>query len=241
MSKKLIIAIETSGRVGSVAIGRGNELASEIVFSGFMKHSAELFTALEKLLHRANATVNDIEQCYITSGPGSFTGLRIAVTAAKMFYFTQNTQIVAADSMAVIAESASRYTTDTGQTVDCITTILDAKKTLFYAAVFDRIDGNWKKCLDTQIITAEKLLNWLEMNKKKSVGLLGEGLVYYSDKFNAPFTHLLDESCWSATAAGLFRVGQQMANEKQFANPFTLTPKYIREPDAAVKRPRQKS
>ncbi len=241
MSKKLIIAIETSGRIGSAAIGRGNELISEIAFSGFMKHSAELHCTLEKLLYQANAAADDIEQCYITAGPGSFTGLRIAVTAAKMFYFTQKAQIIAADSMAVIAESASRYAADTGQTVDCIATILDAKKDLFYAAVFDRVDGNWQKCLDTDIFAAEQLLGWLETNKKKNVGLLGEGLVYYAEKFNAPFTHLLDESYWSATAAGLFQVGQRMAAEKQFADPFALTPKYIRGPDAAVKRPRQKS
>ncbi len=240
MSKKLIIAIETSGRVGSAAIGRGDELISDVSFSGFMKHSAELFSVLEKLLQEADSTANDIEHVYITTGPGSFTGLRIAVTAAKMFYFTQKAQIIAADTMAVIAESASRYTAETRQTVDCIATILDAKKDLFYAAVFDRVDGNWQKCFDTQIITAEKLLNWLETNKKKNVGLLGEGLVYYAEKFDAPFTHLLDESYWSATAAGLFRVGQRMAAEKQFADPFALTPKYIRGPDAVVKCPRQK-
>lgn len=241
MSKNVIISIETSGRVGSAAIGCGKNLTSEVTFSGFMKHSAELFTALEKLLHQANATADSIEQVYITAGPGSFTGLRIAVTAAKMFYFTQKAQIIAADSMAVIAERASRYTAETGQTVDCIATILDAKKDLFYAAVFDRVDGNWQKCFDTQIVTAEQLLKWLEANKKQNVGLLGEGLVYYAEKFNAPFTHLLDEPYWSATAAGLFRVGQRMAAEKQFADPFALTPKYIRGPDAAVKRPRQKS
>jgi tRNA threonylcarbamoyl adenosine modification protein YeaZ len=178
MQEKLTIAIETSGRVGSAAIGRGNELISEAPFSGFMKHSAELFSVLEKLFHRATATADDLEKVYITAGPGSFTGLRIAVTAAKMLYFTQNAQIVAADSMDVIAESVSQYSGETGKSVDCIATILDAKKNLFYAAVFDRIDGNWKKCLDTQIITAEGLLGWLEANNKKTVGLLGEGLVY---------------------------------------------------------------
>ena len=235
MSEKLIIAIETSGRVGSAAIGQGNELISETPFSGFMKHSAELFVALDKLLHQACAAADDLEQVYITAGPGSFTGLRIAVTVAKMFYFTQNAQIIAADSMDVIAESASRYTSDTGQTVDCIATILDAKKDLFYAAVFDRSGGRWQKCLDTQIITAEELLGWLEANGKQSVGLLGEGLVYYAEKFNAPFTHLLSEPYWPATAAGLFHVGRRMADEKRFADPFVLTPKYIRGPDAVKK------
>ena len=238
MSEKLIIAIETSGRVGSAAIGRGNELISETPFSGFMKHSAELFVTLEKLLYQAGATENDIEHVYITNGPGSFTGLRIAVTAAKMFYFTQKAQIIAADSMDVVAENASKYIADTGLGVDCIATILDAKKDLFYAGVFDQVDGFWKKCLETQIITADQLLGWLKANSKQNVGLLGEGLVYYSEKFKAPFTHLLDESYWSATAAGLFRVGHRMAAAGLYADPMSLTPTYIAQPDAVAKRQR---
>lgn len=237
MSEKMIIAIETSGRSGSVAIGCGGELIAEVPFSGFMKHSAELFGTLEKLLYQANKGPDAVEQVYITGGPGSFTGLRIAVTAAKMFYFTQKTQTVAADSMDVIAENATRYTIDTGHNSDCIATVLDAKKNLFYAAVFDRIDGQWKKCFDTQIVTAEQLLDWLETNGRRNVGVLGEGLLYYSEKFNAPFTHVLDAQYWSATAAGLFQVGRRMADNELFADPFALTPTYIREPDAVVKRP----
>jgi tRNA threonylcarbamoyladenosine biosynthesis protein TsaB len=240
MSEKSTIAIETSGRVGSAAIGRDNELISENFFSGFMRHGAELFTTLNELLHQARIAANDIEQVHITAGPGSFTGLRIAVTAAKMFYLAQKAQIIAADSMDVIAENASRYIADTGQIVDCIATILDAKKDLFYAAVFDRVDGIWQKCFDTKIITAEKLLEWLKTNKKQNVGLLGEGLVYYAKKFDTPFTHLLDKSYWSATAGGLYQVGHRMAADNQFADPFALTPKYIREPDAKVKQSTQK-
>ncbi|MFZ9034375.1 MAG: tRNA (adenosine(37)-N6)-threonylcarbamoyltransferase complex dimerization subunit type 1 TsaB [Anaerohalosphaeraceae bacterium] len=236
MTDNLIIAIETSGRLGSVAIGRGSELISEAPFSGFMKHSAELFSVLEKKLHQAGAAVHDIEKVFITAGPGSFTGLRIAVTAAKMFYFTQRAQIVAADSMDVVAENASRYAADTGQTVNSIATILDAKKNLFYAAVYDRVDGNWKKCLDTQTITAEGLLDWLETNNKKAVGLLGEGLVYYSEKFNSPLTFLIDKPYWSATATGLFRVGAGMAAANQLADPLALKPKYVGLPDAVAKQ-----
>ena len=65
--------------------------------------------------------------------------------------------------------------------------------------------------------------------------LLGEGLVYYREKFKAPFTHLLDESYWSATAVGLFRTGHRMAEQGLFSDAYALTPKYIREPDAIVK------
>jgi tRNA threonylcarbamoyladenosine biosynthesis protein TsaB len=236
MTDKLTIAIETSGRVGSAAIGRGNEFISEVFFSGFMKHSAELFSTLEKLLTKADASINDIQDVYITAGPGSFTGLRIAVTVAKMFYFTQNSQIVAADTMDVIAENADQCIPDSGETINHISVILDAKKNLFYTAIYDRFNGSWKKSLETQIMTAEGLLQWLEANAKHNVALLGEGLVYYADKFKSPFTHLMNERYWSARASGLFHVGHRMSELDMYTDPMKLTPTYIGLPDAVSKQ-----
>ena len=235
MGHKLNIAIETSGRLGSAAIGRGDDLISEIPFSGHMRHSAELFSTLETLLGQANASVSDIGQVYITAGPGSFTGLRIAVTAAKMLGFAQKTKIIAADTMDVIAENISICTKNIEKNFDCICTILDAKKNFFYAGVFDQIDGQWQKCFGTEVVTAQQLLDWLEANGKQNVGLLGEGLVYYAKKFESPLTCLLDEAYWPATAAGLFRVGRRMAKAGSFIEPAALKPKYLRPPDAIVK------
>ena len=241
MGHKLAIVIETSGRLGSVGIGKNGNLISEIPFSGHMRHSAELFDALKALLEQADATASDIGQVYITAGPGSFTGLRIAVTAAKMFGFAQESQIVAADTMDVIAENALTYKNSAGQTQDCIATILDAKKNLFYTAVFDRVNDQWQKCFATEIMTAQQLLDWLEANNRKNVGLLGEGLVYYAEKFQSPLTWLMDQSLWSATAAGLYRVGCRMAKQGLFTEPLDLAPKYLRQPDAVVKRIKRNS
>lgn len=235
MSEKIILAIETSGRVGSLAIGRGEDLISEVEFSGFMRHSAELFITLEKLLNDTGQTIQSVKEVYITVGPGSFTGLRIAVTAAKMLGFSQNMKIIAVDAMDVIAENVTRHSQATGQQFDCIATILDAKKNLFYAAVFDRTDGIWQKILGTDIVTAEQLLHWLQANNKTNVGLLGEGLVYYANQFDSSLTHVLDKQYWPATAAGLFHVGSRMAQKGLFTDPMALTPMYLRQPDAVVK------
>jgi len=197
-----------------------------------MRHGAELFSTIEALLGEAKASAGDIGQVYITAGPGSFTGLRIAVTAAKMLGFAQNAKIIAADTMDVIAENLSGYPQENKKIPDCICTVLDAKKDFFYAAVFDRVDGQWQKCFGTEIVTAEQMLNWLTENGKKNVGLLGEGLVFYSKSFASPLTSLLDDSCWPATAGGLFRVGRRMAAAGLFVDPLTLTPTYLRPPDA---------
>ena len=194
MSEPLNIAIETSGRAGSIAVGRGSTLLGEASFSGFMRHSAELFSVLSELLEEAGDSPIQIENCYITAGPGSFTGLRIAVTVAKMLSFTHGTRIIAADTMDVLAENTRISPDPDNASPDCVATILDAKKNLFYAAVFDRVEAGWKKCLPTQIVTAEQLLGWLKEHQKHTVGLLGEGLVYYADAFRSPSTTLLDQS-----------------------------------------------
>lgn len=232
---QLILAIETSGRTGSAAVGRDDAITAQIVFSGFMRHSAELFGAFEELLRQAQAAPCDIKQVYITGGPGSFTGLRIAVTTAKMLAFALKCRIIAADSMDVLAENATEYIRQTGQPLDSIVTVLDAKKDFFYTAVYDWAGSGWEKKFGTEMTSAECLLDWLAQTGRKNVGLLGEGLVYYADKFKSPFTCLLDRAFWPATAAGLYRVGRRLAALNRFSDPLSLTPFYIRKPDAVVK------
>ena len=232
-STELVLAIETSGRIGSIALGRGNTLLAESAFSGFMKQSAELLPQVQTLLNQIQARPCDIRQIYITAGPGSFTGLRIAVTTAKMMSFAHPIKIVAADSTDVIAENAPDFLdNDTEEPIDCICTILDAKRNLFYASVFERTSDSWTKIFGTRAATSQEILDWLSRQGKKKVYFLGEGLVYYANKFDAPFTVVLDEKFWAARAAGLFNVGQRLAAQGKFADPSTLTPLYIRKPES---------
>lgn len=229
----LVLAIETSGRIGSVALGCGNTLLAQSVFSGFMKQSAELFPEINKMLTQIRAHPGNIRQVCVTVGPGSFTGLRIAVTAAKMMYFAHQVRIVAVDSTDVIAENAPKFLdNNTEKAVDCVCTILDAKRNLFYASVFDRTPDGWTKVFGTQAVTAEELLRWLAKQGRKKVYFGGEGLVYYAKKFETPFTAMLDEKYWMPNAAGLLKVGQKLAAEGKFADPHALTPLYIRKPEA---------
>ena len=226
------LAIETSGRIGSVAVGRNGSLLAESTFSGFMKHSTELFGRIEDLLKQIKARPADISQLYITAGPGSFTGLRIAVTVAKMLNFSHKTKIVAADSMDVLVENATLYNQQTNIPVDCVATILDAKRNLFYAGVSQRTDAGWEKILPTQLISAEDLMDQLRQSGRNKVAFLGEGLTYYAKKFESPFSVILDETFWPARASGLFAAGTKMARQGQFADPKTLVPFYIRRPEA---------
>ena len=73
-TKSVVLAVETSGRVGSVAAGIGDDILAKITFSGAMRHSAELFPATEQILAQIGRKIDDVGQIRIASGPGSFTG-----------------------------------------------------------------------------------------------------------------------------------------------------------------------
>ncbi len=89
-----------------------------------------------------------------------------------MLSFTHQIKIVATDSTDVIAENAPAFLdNDTEKTVDCICTILDAKRNLFYASVFERKSDGLTKTFGTQAIASEEILDWLSEQGKKKVYL----------------------------------------------------------------------
>jgi tRNA threonylcarbamoyl adenosine modification protein YeaZ len=233
--KPYILAVETSGRVGSVAVGQGDTILYESAFSGFMKHGAELIGSLAGLLDRAGICPCEVGHLYITAGPGSFTGIRIAVTLAKMLSFAVGTRIVAVDTLDAMAENAAEYLKATNSDLTRVATILDAKQNRFFVSLYERQGDDWAKLLPDSLLGPEDVLGLINKDHI-AVGLLGEGLVYYADKFACPLTQLIDKAYWPATARGVYAVGQRMAKQNQFSDIYSLVPTYIRKPDAVEKR-----
>lgn len=235
----LILAVETSSRIGSVGLALGENLLGEATLSGPMRHSAEVFGAIGNLMSRFSYRPAQIEHVYISNGPGSFTGLRIAAAMAKTMHLTNSAKIVAVDSLGVIAANV------TDPPADRIAAILDAKRNQFFIAVYersDRVDGtsggtsqlNWNKVAADSLLTAPQFLDKFA-DPGRPVCLLGDGLVYHKDKFNAEGIRLLDKAYWSPRASNVHLLGRQMALAGEFADPMTLTPKYIRRPEAEEK------
>jgi tRNA threonylcarbamoyl adenosine modification protein YeaZ len=163
----LILAIETSSRIGSVAIAVGKNILAETTFSAPIRHSAEIFPAIGDILDRFSRKPGNIEQIHISAGPGSFTGLRIAVTLAKTMHLANAAKIIAVDTLDVIAANAYDYikeknTTTASHSEDScshlapgevedppgeespqrIATILDAKRGQFFIAAYQRNTSN---------------------------------------------------------------------------------------------------
>ena len=236
----VVLSVETSGRKGSVALGQGQRIIAERTFSGMMRHSAELFASIQCLLDQAQKKPQDIRHLYLTVGPGSFTGLRIGITMAKMMSFANDIDIVPVSTMDVIAANASQYIADTNRRINRIGTILDAKRRQFYVAIFDRYEDGWEKVVPDCLMTSAEFAKKIGKSIKPT-WLLGEGLVYYADQFRTDGFNVIDEDYWYPHAANLYFIGRKLAQEGKFVNAPTLKPLYLRGPDAVEKSQRGKS
>ena len=224
----LSVAVDTSGRVGSVAVGIGSEMLAWKGFSGQMRHSAELFTVIIELLEGIGKRPMDVNNIIITVGPGSFTGLRIAVTLAKMMNLVnENIRIIELGTLDCLALNA------TGADCDRVGVILDAKRGLFFAAAFDKKNGVWEKFLGDELMTAEK---FLESAGAMPISLLGEGLVFYKEHFKGSNIRILDEEFWAVRAENVHSAGIKKAQKGDFVSALELKPIYLTQPDAKIKQ-----
>ncbi|MHC4574084.1 MAG: tRNA (adenosine(37)-N6)-threonylcarbamoyltransferase complex dimerization subunit type 1 TsaB [Planctomycetota bacterium] len=243
----LILAVETSGRIGSVALALGEKILGQKTFSGSMRHSAEVFPSIRVLLEAAGREPKEIAHVYISVGPGSFTGLRIAVALAKTMHLANGAKIVAVGTLDAIASNTNDYIKETKANINRIATILDAKRGQFFIAAYKL---HSRKSDNTQYATHnmqyEKILPDCLMKlsqfrerfagKAEPIWLLGEGLLYYKDEFKAENIHFLPQDYWSPKASKVHQLGWQIALKERFADPLTLEPTYIRRPEAEEKR-----
>jgi tRNA threonylcarbamoyladenosine biosynthesis protein TsaB len=244
---KASLAIETSSRIGSVALGCGDKIVGEASFSGFMKHSAEIFPAINRLLSSSDINPNQIEHIYISNGPGSFTGLRIAATIAKMMFLANHAEIVTVDSLditafnsldAIRAQNQSEKFTATDEEIKKVASVLDAKRGQFFIALYDVIkneDLSLNKRTDDLLMSASEFCDKIAA-EDIPVWLLGDGLLYYREEFKKENINFLEEKYWSPRAACVYQLGRKMTRKHNFADQVKFKPNYLYRPEIVTKQ-----
>lgn len=231
MNKHLAIAVDTSGRVGSVAAGSENTLLCEVSFTDQLKHAAELFPSIIELTNKTGRNISDISEIYVTAGPGSFTGLRIGITLAKMMALASNVKIAAVSSLDCLARNAFDYIKEHNRDeIKTVAAVIDAKRGHFFLGFYQKQGDNWVKSLPESMKTAQEINDLL---KKDTITLFtGEALKYYKDKFAAANVEFMPETQWSIKASNVYKAGRQKAAAGQYDDPQLLLPQYLRLSDA---------
>lgn len=226
------IAIETSGRVGSVAAVSDGRVLEELTFPHGLKHAAEIVPLIDRLCANQGWKPADVRQLYVSIGPGSFTGLRIAVTLAKTLALATGAKLLAVPTAQVLVENAPLQARH-------VIIALDAKRGQVLTARFERAEdpATGSEWIERQPVHLSTLSNMLAQSPRP-VYLIGEGLDYHRHLIPAhdPSIILTSQEIWIARAAVVARLGHVMALRGEFADPYTLTPLYIRLPEAEEKR-----
>ena len=105
---KRILALETSDLYGSIAALEDSILLQETILSHHQRSAQSLTPALVTLLQQVGWKPQDVDLIAVTVGPGSFTGLRVGVTAAKTFAYTVGAEILGIDTLETIAANISQ-------------------------------------------------------------------------------------------------------------------------------------
>jgi tRNA threonylcarbamoyladenosine biosynthesis protein TsaB len=102
------LAFDTATDRASVAIGVPGSARAEEQITGARRHAASLLPAVETLLHRAGASLDQLEGIALSDGPGSFTGLRVGASVAKALVHARGIQLWIAPSLMVRAAGVAR-------------------------------------------------------------------------------------------------------------------------------------
>ncbi len=141
-----ILNIETATKNCSVALAKDGKtvLCKEIAEEGY-SHAERLHVFIEEIIKEAQITFKDLSAIAVSQGPGSYTGLRIGVSAAKGLCFALDIPLIAVDTLQVLA---SQVKLSTG----LIIPMLDARRMEVYSAIFTPNYEN-KRAVQAEIIT----------------------------------------------------------------------------------------
>ena len=146
----LILNIETSTTLCSVSVAEsGKILASKEVNEGYT-HAENLHVFIEEVLKKINKTPKNLSAIAVGAGPGSYTGLRIGVSAAKGLAFALQIPLIAINTLQIMAANAIHQ----NKTDVLFCPMLDARRMEVYTAIFD-VNLNVVKETSPQIISDE--------------------------------------------------------------------------------------
>ncbi|XEC95553.1 tRNA (adenosine(37)-N6)-threonylcarbamoyltransferase complex dimerization subunit type 1 TsaB [Paenibacillus tarimensis] len=142
----LILALDTSTAALAAALVRGSEPLAEVRSLAERNHSVYIVPKLQELLTQTGLTPENLDAIAVGQGPGSYTGMRIAVTVAKTLAWTWDKPVVGISSLEGLAYGASKNDAGARGTTTWYIPIMDARRGQVYTSAFVRTpDGAWTR------------------------------------------------------------------------------------------------
>ena len=163
----IILAIDTTGKVCSTAVSKDGKLLSEEYRDVGLTHSASLMPMIETVLDSAGVDISDVDRIAVSNGPGSFTGVRIGVCAAKALAHARGIPICSISTLEAMSHNIAHFD-------GAVVPMIDARRGEVYAAAFR--DG--KRIMPDTAGPIEQILDKIE----DRIICLGDGATALHDR-----------------------------------------------------------
>jgi tRNA threonylcarbamoyladenosine biosynthesis protein TsaB len=217
------LALEASTPIGGVAVGRDGVMLTEVVLGVQSRHSASLLPAAEYALREAGTAPAELAGIIVGSGPGSFTGVRVAAATAKGLARALRVPLLAVPSLAALAATVS-----VGRQPVCA--LFDARRDEVYAACYAvNGDGGWTTLVHPVACGIDEAI---AMALQHDAVLAGEGAVRHAAAIGAAGGLLAAGAPAVPRAGALLWLAALEAERYVVADAGAWEPLYLRESGA---------
>lgn len=212
-----ILCIETSTTNCSISLGKGDELLSvKEVNSKSFSHSEQLHSFIQELLEVEGFKLSDLNAVSVSKGPGSYTGLRIGVSAAKGLAYALDIPLVSVSTLLCLAKQLNIKE-------GSVVSMLDARRMEVYSEIFDK-EFNSIRGIEAEILNEKSFEK--ELNKGK-VHFIGTGVEKFEAICNHPNAIFHKEKLPSAKEQ--FFIAKRKFNENIFEDVAYFEPFYLKD------------
>lgn len=228
-----ILGFDTSGVSGSIALSEDGRLMAETETWDVGTHSQWFLPSVDSLLKDGSVKMEDIDLFAVGIGPGSFTGLRIGVSAVKGFAWALGKKCVSVSTLEAMA---------TNEIADGrrICPVLDARRKEVYAALFSCEDGRLKRLTKDGVMSPHEVAGMIADNGQGPVVFLGGGIEVYGEIIlNAVKDAAIGpKQSWMPRGRVICSLGFEARDEAR--DPEAISPVYLRKSEAELKAERQR-
>ena len=213
-----MLGIDTSGERGLVGLMEENEILSEISFDAKMRHGERLFAEIENVLAAAGRESHQLQSIAVVLGPGSFTGLRIGLAAAKGLAQSLGIGVVGVPSVNLYASASAHI--EAPRVV-----ILPDRKDWVYGALYDGIDCR----IELKVYSLDELLTLMNDQKDAELGLVavGPGAEHHKEFFESNSFSVAPSEFNYASMRGVGELARDIATRDGTQALYKIEPIYF--------------
>jgi tRNA threonylcarbamoyladenosine biosynthesis protein TsaB len=215
---KSILLIETSSEFCSLALGKGGEILAQATSDEAFKHAEHLFLQLHTLTKEAHITFSEIGAVAVSAGPGSYTGLRIGLSAAKGFCLAWDVPLIMLSTLKIMAGAFFRKFPDHKGV--CVP-MLDARRMEVYYGVYDSTLKALSKD-QAHELTSDSLSEWISHNP----AFFGNGAEKFKALWTSEWSTFDLHSNWAA--ADMAELAHEAYINHDFADLAYSEPEYLK-------------